>query len=356
MTMHTRDDARPAGQPLIIPIFIPHMGCPHQCIFCNQRAITGKTAQTPSVDQIQLEVNRFLKYGKKRPSTTQISFFGGSFLGLEKKTIRSLLRAAMPFVQAKEVDSIRFSTRPDAISPESLSLLDGFPVATVELGVQSMNDRVLYAAGRGHRASDTQAAAGQLKNRGYEMGLQMMVGLPADNDDGAMETARRIAELEPDFVRIYPTLVLEGSPLAGGYRDGRYRPMPLAACVTLVKRLFLYFNAHHIPVVRMGLQAADGLTRTGGLIAGPYHPAFGHLVHGEIVLDAVSSALDQMEKRPDPLTISVHPGMVSRVQGLHKQNISRLKTAFDLKNIVLHQDGRLAKGHLVVAGEHITLP
>ncbi len=354
--MDTLDDARPVGQPLIIPIFIPHMGCPHQCIFCNQRAITGKTAQTPSAEQIQQEVNRFLKYGKERPSTTQISFFGGSFLGLEKETIRSLLGATMPFVRGRDVDSIRFSTRPDTISQESLSLLDGFPVSTVELGVQSMNDRVLDAAGRGHRASDTLVAAGLLKNRGYEIGLQMMVGLPADDDDGAMQTARRIAALAPDFVRIYPTLVLEGSQLARRFRDGRYHPMALAACVSLVKRLFLYFNTHHIPVVRMGLQASDGLTRAGGFIAGPYHPAFGHLVHGEIVLDAISSALDRMEKPPDPLTISVHPSMVSRVQGLHKQNIGRLKKAFDLKKIVLHQDERLAKNHLVVAEEHITLP
>ncbi len=354
--MHARDDARPVGQPFIIPIFLPHMGCPHQCIFCNQRAITGQSAQTPSADQIQQAVRRFLNYGKKRPSTTQISFFGGNFLGLEKETIRSLLGAAMPFVQAKEVDSIRFSTRPDTINPESLSLLEGFPVSTVELGVQSMNDHVLDTAGRGHRASDTIVAAGLLKNRGYQMGLQMMVGLPGDDDDGAMETARRIVELAPDFVRIYPTLVLEGSQLARQFREDRYHPMALAACVTLVKRLLLYFNTHHIPVVRMGLQASDGLTRAGGFVAGPYHPAFGHLVHSEIVLCAISSELDRMEKRPDPLTIFVHPSMVSRVQGLRKQNIDRLKHSFALKKIVLLQDAHLAKGHLVVAGEKIILP
>ena len=354
--MGTRGDARPAGQPLIIPIFIPHMGCPHQCIFCNQRAITGKTAQTPSADQIKQTVCRFLKYGKKRPSTTQISFFGGSFLGLEKKTIRSLLEASLPFVREKDVDSIRFSTRPDTISQESLSLLDGFPVSTVELGVQSMNDQVLDAAGRGHRARDTVVAADLLKKRGYEMGLQMMVGLPVDDNDGAMETARRIAALKPDFVRIYPTLVLKGSLLARRYRDGRYNPMPLAACVTLVKRLFLFFKTRHIPVVRMGLQASDGLTMEGDLIAGPYHPAFGHLVHGEIVFDAITSALDRMEKRPDPLTITAHPSVVSRVQGLDKQNICRLKSAFALRKIVLLQDAHLAKDHLMVAGQHVTLP
>ncbi len=354
--MHTRDDARPTGQPLIIPIFIPQLGCPHQCIFCNQRAITGNTAETPSADQVRQTVGRFLKYGKKRPSTTQISFFGGNFLGLEKKAIRSLLEAAMPFVRGKEVDSIRFSTRPDTISHESLSLLDGYPVSTVELGVQSMNDQVLDAAGRKHRAYDTVVAARLLKKRSYQMGLQMMVGLPGDDDDGAMETARRIVELETDFVRIYPTLVLEGSQLARRYKDGRYHPMALAACVTLVKRLFLYFNTSHIPVVRMGLQASDGLTRAGGFIAGPYHPAFGHLVHGEIALDAISCVLGRMEKQPDPLTISVHPSMVSRVQGLHKQNICRLKTAFDAKKNSPASGWSSGKRRPGGRWAHITLP
>jgi histone acetyltransferase (RNA polymerase elongator complex component) len=356
LILQAHNGAKAAGQPLIIPLFIPHLGCPHQCIFCNQRAITGKTAKAPSADQIQQEVKRFLRYGKKRPSTTQISFFGGSFLGLEKETILSLLETTMPFVRKNDVDSIRFSTRPDTVSPPALDLLDRFPVSTVELGVQSMNDRVLDAAGRGHRASDTVTAAGLVKKRGYEMGLQMMVGLPADDDDGAMETARRIAALQPDFVRIYPTLVLEGSRLARRFRDGRYRPMGLAACVTLVKHLYLYFQKQQIPVVRMGLQASDGLTREGGFVAGPHHPAFGHLVHGEIVLDAISCALGLMENQPDPLTISMHPSIVSRVQGLHKLNIDRLKKAFDLKEIVLHQDGCLAKNHLMVAGQLVALP
>jgi histone acetyltransferase (RNA polymerase elongator complex component) len=354
--MKTRGDTKPAGRPLIIPLFIPHMGCSHQCVFCNQRSITGKAAQIPSPNQIHREVNRFLSYGKKRPSTTQISFFGGSFLGLEKKTIQTLLGTAVPYVRAKDVDSIRFSTRPDTVSRKTLDLLDGFPVSTVELGVQSMNDWVLQAAGRGHRAADTVAATGLLKQRGYQVGLQMMVGLPADDDDGAMETADQIADLQPDFVRIYPTLVLKGSSLARQFRDGRYQPIGLAACVTLVKRLFLFFKTHHIPVVRMGLQASDGLTCAGDLIAGPYHPAFGHLVHGEIVLDAISSALGRMEYRPDPLTITVHPTMVSRVQGLKKQNIGHLKQAFDLKEIVLLQRECAGKNHLVVANQQVNLP
>ena len=354
--METRGNTPSAGRPLIIPLFIPHMGCPHQCIFCNQRAVTGRAAQKPSSDQIHCEVNRFLKYGKRPPSTTQISFFGGNFLGLEKKAILSLLGAAMTFVAAKDVDSIRFSTRPDTVSSETLSLLDGFPVSTVELGVQSMNDRVLDIAERGHRASDTVKATDLLKRRGYQVGLQMMVGLPADDDDGALETARQIADLQPDFVRIYPTLVIKGSALAGWFRDGRYHPMGLSDCVTLVKRLYLFFKKQHIPVVRMGLQASDGLTRAGDFIAGPFHPAFGHLVHGEIVFDAIAAALERMEKRPDWVTITVHPSMVSRVQGLNKRNLDHLKAVFNLKKIDLLQDADLVNDNLVVNGQRVILP
>jgi histone acetyltransferase (RNA polymerase elongator complex component) len=354
--MEPRTDGIGAGRPLIIPLFIPHLGCPHQCVFCNQRAITGKRAQLPSADQIQSEVRCFLKYGKKRPSSAQISFFGGSFLGLGQATIRALLSTAMPFVEAKAVDSIRFSTRPDTVCQETLALLEPFSVSTVELGVQSMNDQVLDAAGRGHRSSDTVLAAKLLKARNYLVGLQMMVGLPMDNDGGAMETARRIVALQPDFVRIYPTLVLKGSALARRYASGDYHPMPLAACVTLVKRLYLFFKTHQIPVVRMGLQASDGLTRAGDYIAGPYHPAFGHLVHAAMVLDAISSALEGLEKLPDTLTITAHPSMVSRVQGLNKQNISRLKHAFDLNRITLHQDASLAKDRLIVAEHPVALP
>jgi histone acetyltransferase (RNA polymerase elongator complex component) len=172
----------PAGRPLIIPLFIPHMGCPHQCVFCNQQSITGKAAQTPTPEQIHREVNRFLKYGKKRPSTTQISFFGGSFLGLEKETILSLLGAAMPFVQRTQSGQHPLLHPTGHGQPETLDLMDGFPVSTVEIGVQSMNDRVLDAAGRGHRAADTVVATGLLEGTGLSGG-------PAD--DGGASRGRR---------------------------------------------------------------------------------------------------------------------------------------------------------------------
>lgn len=344
------------ARPFIIPVFIPHMGCPHQCIFCNQKTISGREARIPSAKQIHQEVNRFLGYGKRLPSDIQISFYGGNFLGLCKSILRSLLESVKPFVDRGMVDSIRFSTRPDTVDRQALDFLAEFPVSTVELGVQSMNDGVLKASRRGHSVSDTIRATALLKEKGYAVGLQLMVGLPQDNAEGAMETAVRIASLKPDFVRIYPTVVLNGSKLAERFNTGRYHPMQLAECVSLVKRIFLLFKTHCIPVARMGLQASDGLTPSGALLAGPYHPAFGHLVHSEIVFDAMAKTLDRMAHCPDPLVITAHPSMVSRVQGLEKQNIDKLKQAFNLKTIPLVQDAGLAKGRLIVGGRVVPIP
>lgn len=344
------------GRPLVIPLFIPHMGCPHRCIFCNQHAITGSSNRPPSPERIRREVNCFLKYAKHRPSSIQISFFGGNFLGLDRKTIRTFLKTAQAFVNSGRVDSIRFSTRPDTVNPATVKILREFPLSTVELGVQSMNDRILDIAQRGHLSSDTRAATGLLKASGYQVGLQMMVGLPGDDDAGALRTARRIVALEPDFVRIYPTLVLRGSPLAGWYQTSRYRPLALEDCVSLVKQIYLYFKSHGIPVIRMGLQASDGLAADGDLIAGPYHPAFGHLVHSEIVFDAISSSLREMASIPEALAVHTHPRTVSRVQGLNRQNVSRLKKAFGLKHIRLVQDEDLEPHHMKVAGKAVVLP
>jgi len=342
--------------PLIIPIFIPQLGCPHQCVFCRQETITGTKGRLPSKDHIRQEVRRFLHFGKRRSSLTQIAFFGGNFLGLKRSSVRALLETARDLVQTGTVDSIRFSTRPDTVSEDRMDFLAAFPVSTVELGVQSMDDRVLHLAGRGHQAADTVAAARLLKKQGYQLGLQMMVGLPENSDDGAMETARRLAALQPDFVRIYPTLVLEGSLLADWVRSSRYRPMPLDHCVQLVKRLYLYFKANHISVIRMGLQASDGLDDSGNLLAGPYHPAFGHLVHAAIAFDAIASAIEKMTAPPKPLIITTHPRMISRVQGLNKHNLSRLQQRFNLDQIILIQNEALATDRLLVSGEPVALP
>jgi len=332
---------------LIIPVFIPHAGCPHQCAFCNQKTITSVNSKLPSKKQLQILIQGFIKYKRPKHSTVQISFYGGSFLGLNHEDIKYLLTQASRFIDSGDVDSLRFSTRPDTITPVNLDILNDFKVSTIELGVQSMDDRVLELSKRGHTASDTEKAVYLLKERGYETGLQMMTGLPGDTPVKAVKTGHKLVELSPDFVRIYPTVVLENSLLAKLYRDGKYRPMPLDECVSLVKKLYLLFTQNNIPVIRMGLQASEELDSGTAIIAGPYHPAFGHMVYSEIFLDKVIRELKLFPGLDKTISIAVHPKNVSRLQGLKNKNIEILKKMFHLESIKIIQDESVSKSDAI---------
>jgi histone acetyltransferase (RNA polymerase elongator complex component) len=335
-----------ADRPFIIPVFLPHSGCPHQCSFCNQRAITSITRLNTSLKDLHAHIETFLNYKGPHRNTTQIAFYGGNFLGMDRDTVRSLLHMATGFVTAGKVDTVRFSTRPDTINSDMLAMLNDFPVSTIELGVQSMDDRVLLDINRGHTARDTEIAAGLLKTHHYEVGLQMMVGLPGDDGSQSIETARRMAALSPDFVRIYPTIVLAGSPLAERFKTGTYQPLSLDTCVTLVKQLYQLFQKNHIPVIRMGLQASEDLDRGSKILAGPYHPAFGHLVFSEIFLDMATSILKPEVPLPDLVTIRVHPDSISKMRGLKNANVSRLKQAFKIKSLEIKPDASLGNDNI----------
>lgn len=333
-------------KPFIIPIFLPHIGCPHKCVFCNQTAITGEKRKIPSPEEISLCINRFLDYKGEKRRRVQIAFYGGNFLGLKLCDIKSLLHEAAKFVTKGRVESIRFSTRPDSIDDERLDILKEFPVATIELGVQSMDDDVLAMSRRGHTSFDTRKAVYLLKKRNYEIGLQMMVGLPGDDETVALETGRRIAEMKPDFVRIYPTVVLENSLLGDWYKKGKYIPLHLEQCVTLVKNLYLLFRENGIKVIRMGLQASEGLDKESTMLAGPYHPSFGALVYSEIFLDKAVSILES--KKNDRISISVNPKNISKMMGLKNRNIEILKTKFHIRSIEIIPDMTLAEDTLVI--------
>ena len=335
-------------KPFIIPVFLPNVGCPHQCAFCNQTAITGQKQKTISTEKLGSYINEFLNYKGPHRKRVQIAFYGGNFLGLKKDYAGSLLHEASKFVTRGNVDSIRFSTRPDTIDNERLDFIKDFPVSTIELGVQSMDDRVLNMAKRGHTSLDTEKAVCLLKERNYEIGIQMMVGLPGDDDTGALASGRRIAELYPDFVRIYPTLVLDKSPLANWYRKGEYTPLLLQQCVTLVKRLYLLFEEKNITVIRMGLQASESLDRESTILAGPYHPAFGALVYSEIFLDKAVSILESKKGLHDMISIRVTQRNISRIRGLNNTNIKALKQKFHFRSIEIIPDMTLAEDMLVV--------
>lgn len=337
------------GKPFIIPVFLPHLGCPHQCAFCDQQAITSVRQKSPSPGDIRNLINRFLRYKGQRRSTAQVAFFGGNFLGLTPARIHSFLAVADRFVQDGKIDGIRFSTRPDTIDDERLDLLEGHQVATVELGAQSMDDRVLALSMRGHTAADTVSAVGFLKKNGYEIGLQMMVGLPGDDKDRLYATGRKIVNLKPDFVRIYPTAVLKNSRLAEWYQSGKYRPPTLEKSITLVKQLFLYFRKHDISVIRMGLQAFENSAKNGSIMAGPYHPAFGHLVHSELFLDMARLLLREKGHHRDAVTLRVHPRSISKIRGLKNSNVDALQKEFDLRTVRVIPGPLLPKEGLQIA-------
>ena len=259
---------------LIIPIFIPQQGCPHQCVFCNQSNITGQE-KLPDAGDVASIVDAYLKTWKGS-GKREVAFYGGSFTGLDNNVQENFLAAAHRFVSANSIDSIRISTRPDYIAEQGLLLLKRYKVETVELGVQSMVDEILRLSGRGHTAADTATAVALLKKYGFKIGLQFMPGLPGDTSATILYTASKIVELQPDFVRIYPTIVVRDTPLEKMYVTGSYRPWPLADMIDICRKLISLFNAHSIPIIRLGLQSTETLEQ--GIVAGPYHPSLRELV------------------------------------------------------------------------------
>lgn len=336
------------SKPFVIPIFIPHAGCPHRCVFCNQKAITRSRVPISSTAQIQSDIHEYLTYLRPGRKPVQVAFFGGNFLGIDPGEIIRLLNVATEFVHEGRVDGIRFSTRPDTLTDEAMNLLSGYPVSTIEIGAQSMNDAVLSLSRRGHTAQDTVAAAQRVKSGGYDLGIQMMVGLPGDDASIALSSGRSIAALHPDFVRIYPTVVLAGSPLSAWYRQGRYAPLSLADAVTLVKNQYLMFQNHRIGVIRMGLQATADMEKDSVLLAGPYHPAFGHLVLSEIFRDRAVELLDHEPAGREAVELRVHPKYISAMRGMKNETIHYLKNRYRFRRIDVRGDMTVPEGDVRV--------
>ena len=347
------EEQRPAPtarqRPFIIPVFLPQAGCSHCCTFCNQLAITGNIRHHEDPAALTRHVDQFLKFRRRKHSTTQLAFFGGNFLGMAPERVRRHLDWAVAFVRRGAVDSLRFSTRPDTITPETLALIRQYPVATIEIGAQSMEDQVLSASRRGHTAIDTIQAVSQIKMEGYEIGLQIMTGLPNDNPARAIATAEAVIALEPAFVRIYPTLVLAGSPLAAEHAADRYRPPELADSIDLVARMWLMFSAAGIRVVRMGLQDGPCLADRRYLLAGPYHPAFGEQVLSRVFRSMAEAGLDHLKPHAvSCLSLRVNPRRLSAMTGPRRGNLVRLQKAYHLGRLRVKADPKLPLNQLEV--------
>ncbi len=301
-----------------ISIFVPHIGCPNMCSFCNQRYITGAHA-APHREDVAAAVERALSAGGFDSDNTEIAFFGGSFTAINRNYMTSLLEAAYEFVKNGTVCGIRISTRPDVIDEEKLLLLKNYGVTSIELGAQSLNDRVLKSNNRGHTAKDVYTASKLIKDYGFSLGLQMMTGLYKDTDESAIKTAKEIIDIAPDTVRIYPTIVLKGTDLAALYSDGKYKPQTLQSAVSLCAKLYTLFENSGISVIRLGLHSIEG----EAYISGPWHPAFSELCQSKIFLDKALSLLSA----PGNYDIYVAPESVSKMTGQARANLEALKSA-----------------------------
>lgn len=306
-----------------ISIFVPHIGCPNKCSFCNQRYITG-TCKAPNADDVENAVITAVKSKKYDPKTTEIAFFGGSFTAINRNYMISLLEAASSFVRIGLVNGIRISTRPDAIDDEILMLLKEYNVTAIELGAQSFNNYVLKMNNRGHTAQDTEEAARLIRKHGFELGLQIMTGLYADDNESLERTSKKVIELKPDTIRIYPTVVLKDTDLAALYIDGAYKPQTLSEAIKICSKLYLMLSKEGINVIRLGLHSIED----GAYIAGPWHPAFSELCQSQILLTKVLTHLfDKGE-----YIIYVGKSDVSKMSGQRKSNIKYLKSrGFDCK-------------------------
>lgn len=309
------------GRAANIAFFIPHAGCPHACSFCDQRGISG-VAAAPS----PAEVSRTLAAARARMGTgardAEVAFFGGSFTAIPRAQMLAYLEAAAPFLGRGGFAGVRLSTRPDAVDDETLALLAARGVTAVELGAQSMDDAVLHRNRRGHTAAQVADAATRVKAAGFSLALQMMTGLPGDTWAGARRTARLLAALRPDAVRIYPALTLRGTQMAGWWRTGDYLPQTLEEAVALCAALYGYFERRGVHVLRVGLHAQPSLEQN--LLAGPWHPAFGELCENRVYRSLARRALAQLPAGTRAATLYAPAGALSKLIGQHRVNMARL--------------------------------
>ncbi|MFH1146677.1 MAG: radical SAM protein [Pseudomonadota bacterium] len=331
--------------PYVIPVFIPHQGCPQRCIFCDQSIITGNSGPfRPETVSALIEAGLKRKRKESR-SEVQVAFYGGTFTGIDPGIQETILSIGKEFCEKGAVNSLRLSTRPDYISPDTISRLKKFPVETVELGVQSMNDDVLALARRGHCAADSIRAVSALKAAGFHVGIQIMIGLPGEPENGLPANLGPLFDCGPEFLRIYPTLVLKGTILAGMYRSGAYKPLELQRAIDICGKIYLFSRAKNVRVVRMGLQPDTSLERS--IIDGPYHPAFGEMVKAEVLKNDILKELVFLQGSAKA-HLRVSPFDLSLLTGSKRRVWHELERVCRIQSLKVSTDYRLGRGEFHV--------
>ena len=332
-------------RPLIVPIFIPNQGCPHRCIFCEQEQITSHPSQPIDSAQVRSILDEAIhsKHFNLRRSR-EVAFYGGTFTRLPVKRMNELLETVGHYVEGGFFQSVRISTRPDAIDEKRLELMKGYRVLTVELGAQSMDNDVLVLSKRGHSAEDTINAVQLLREYGFRVGLQLMPGLPGDSEEKFYSTIREIIRLNPDMVRLYPAVVLRGTELAQWHKEQRYIPLSLEGAVSICAESCRRLEEAGIPVIRIGLMSSPSLLEKGQIIAGPWHPAFGFLVRSHIYHKTMQTDLPAQGKA-DRIRVRAPRREIPLLRGYQNQGLRLLKKKTGANIIKIEPDDSIPSGH-----------
>ncbi len=330
----------------IIPIFVPNLGCPNDCTFCNQKKISGETTNvTP--DDVRETIEYYLKNFKDDNKYVEVAFFGGSFTGIDVDVQKGLLEAANEYIKKGKVGSIRISTRPDYINKDILKMLKKYNVKTIELGVQSSNDYILNKSRRNHTFKDVQKASKLIRRYHFNLGHQMMLGMQDSTEIDEINTAKDLIKLKPKIVRIYPVLVIKGTALEKEYNSGEYTPLTVEQAVERAKTITYMFRKKGINVIRIGLQNTEEITdpkqEKSEVVAGPFHPAFRQLVEAGMWYDSIAEKIKNINTKVKTIEIKVNSEDINNVVGHKKENIIKLKELYDL-DVVVKQDEKLKPG------------
>ena len=330
-----------------IPIFVPHLGCPHQCSFCTQHSISGSAGFR--LEDMEKTIESSLATAEKGASV-EIAFFGGSFTGIDLSLMIEILSCAQKYLKNGSVSSLRCSTRPDYINEEILNILAFYGMKTVELGIQSMDNAVLFASHRGHTAEQSAEAANLLLKKGFDFVGQMMIGLPAATPESEKKTARAICSLGAKGARVYPTVVFRDTPLCRMAERSEYFPLSLSDAVCRTADVVEIFRERGVPLLRVGLHATEALNDEKYVFAGPAHSALGELVESEIYKRRILALLAGEKKAPI-LRILVAKGQTSAAVGQHQSNKRYLCESFGFSRVIVAESEALSKGDISIKTE-----
>ena len=335
----------------IIPIFVPHEGCPHNCVFCNQNSITGASNKVDA-KFVKETIDKYLVNINIEKSIVEVSFYGGTFTAIPMEKQRELLSVAKTYKENGKINYIRLSTRPDYIDRTILDNLKKYSVDIIELGVQSLDEEVLLKSGRGHSENDVINASALIKEYGFTLGHQIMIGLPGDTFKKDIETTLKVINIGPSIARIYPALVIRNTPMEIMYNSSSYKPYSLMDAVKISKVLYGLFTNSHINVIRIGLQPTEEINEGKEIISGPFHPAFRELVESSIINDMLLEEIGHLKSKS--ITICINPREISKLYAYKKKFFNDMKEHINTKTIIIQQMESLSEGTYMVKHDSVS--